>query len=86
MINETKFSDDKGCYLAKDGNNYKVFGYIQDRFFELKQYTDLKTERFEARIREKSDDNNMQYIVRTGVHKFILNVSNDNMEFVMDLC
>ena len=86
MVNETKFSDDKGCYLAKDGNNYKVFGYIQDRFFELKQYTDLKTERFEARIREKSDDNNIQYIVRTGVHKFILNVSNDNMEFVMDLC
>ena len=38
------------------------------------------------RVSEKLDDGTLRYIVRIGVHKFIMNVKKDDMEFVMDLC
>ena len=40
----------------------------------------------QSRISKKLGNGASRYIVRIGIHKFILNVDNDNMEFVMDLC
>ena len=44
------------------------------------------TQKHNLSISEKLDDGTLRYIVRIGIHKFIMNVKKDDMEFVMDLC
>lgn len=86
VVDECNFKDNIGCYLAKNSSGYTVIGYVGDRTFELKQYSSLGSERIKARVSENFDDGSTRYIVRADSHKFIVNVSNDNLEFVMDLC
>lgn len=72
--------------MGKNSNGYTVFGYAGDRTFKIKHYASLKSEQMQARASEKMADGTTRYIVRLGVHKFIMNAKDDNLEFVMDLC
>lgn len=86
-IHTVKFTDKSGCNLVKNTKGeYLVIGYIDDNAIKLKQYDNLRVEKLEARVRAKLVNSGNQYIVKTGLHKFILNVFEDRMEFVMDLC
>lgn len=82
----SNFTDTMGCYLGKSSNGYTVIGYADDRTFKIKHYDELKSEQMQVRVSEKMDDGTIRYIVRLGVHKFIMNAKGDNLEFVMDLC
>ena len=75
-----------GCYLAQINNEYAILGYVGDSIFKIKYYKKLSSNKLQARINEKLNDGTIQYIVRIGLHKFILNVKKDKMEYVMDLC
>ena len=75
-----------GCYLAKNDNGYCVIGYIGDKVYKIKTYEILNNENMQSRMSKKLENGTSRYIVRIGIHKFILNVDKDNMEFVMDLC
>lgn len=86
IVNHAPFDDTKGCYLAKNSDGYSVLGYVEDRVFKIKHYDNLKSEKLQARVSEKLKDGGIRYLVRLGVHKFVLNVVDDKMEFVMDLC
>ena len=61
-------------------------GFVQDKVFKIKSYKQLQNEKLQTRLSEKLNDGTTRYIVRVGIHKFILNVKEDNMEYVMDLC
>lgn len=86
ILCRSDFDGNTGCYLGKNSNGYTVIGYAGDRTFKIKHYASLKSEQMQARASEKMADGTTRYIVRLGVHKFIMNAKDDNLEFVMDLC
>lgn len=86
IVSNVVFSPKTGCYLGKNESGYKVLGYNGSNIFVLKEYKVLKSENIQSRVSEKLENGVLRYIVRIGVHKFILNVSDDNLEYVMDLC
>ena len=86
IVAESKFVDKVGCLLAKSDQEYAVIGFIGDKMFKIKHYEKLETENIQSRLSETLSDGNVRYLIRIGIHKFILNVNNSNMEFIMDLC
>lgn len=86
VISSSKFRDDMGCYLAKNARGYCIIGYVGDKTFRIKHYEKIDNENMQSRISKKLDDGTVRYIVRIGIHKFVMNVKQDDMEFVMDLC
>lgn len=86
IVSKSNFTDKLGCYLVKNSNGYAIMGFVGEKVFKIKSYERLKTEKLQTRVSEKLNDGTIRYIVRIGVHKFILNVKDDNMEYVMDLC
>ena len=86
IVSKSNFTDKLGCYLVKNSSGYAIMGFIGEKVFKIKSYQRLKTEKLQTRVSEKLKDGTTRYIVRIGVHKFILNVKDDNMEYVMDLC
>ncbi len=85
ILSSVEFAGNMGCYLAKNENGYTVLGYVGDHLLKIKQYPVLKSERIQARVSENLNDGGLRYIVRIGIHKFIVNVHKDKLEYVMDL-
>ena len=86
IVSTNKFTNQIGCYLAKNDNGYCVIGFVGDKVYKIKTYELLNNENMQSRMSKKIDDNTARYIVRIGIHKFIINVDKEKMEFVMDLC
>ena len=86
IVSKSNLTDKLGCYLVKNSSGYAIMGFIGEKVFKIKSYQRLKTEKLQTRVSEKLKDGTTRYIVRIGMHKFILNVKDDNMEYVMDLC
>jgi len=86
VISASYFAEKIGCYLAKNEKGYTIIGFTGDKTFKIKHYDKLNVEKLQSRLSEKLDDGTQRYIIRIGIHKFILNVKTDDMEFVMDLC
>ena len=86
IIAQTAFSDKLGCYLTKDIDGYKIIGYTGENTSIIKTYETLKSENLQSRVSEKLPDGTIRYIVRLGLTKFVLNVKEDSMEYVIDLC
>ena len=86
IVSKSSINDKFGCYLVKNNSGYYIMGFVQDKVFKIKSYKQLQNEKLQTRLSEKLNDGTTRYIVRVGIHKFILNVKDDNMEYVMDLC
>ena len=86
VVSSVEFINNIGCHLAKNENGYTVLGFVGNKLLKIKQYSALKSEKIQARISENLPDGGLRYIVRIGIHKFIVNVHKDNLEYVMDLC
>ena len=78
--------NDVVCTLLKNDNGYNIIGKTKNGSKYLKHYDSLKTENIQARVNEVKKDGTVQYLIRVSVHKFVIDVLNGNMEFVMDLC
>lgn len=85
VISSASINEKMGCHLAKNEKGYAILGYIGDRLINIKQYDVLKSEKIHVRMSEKITDEISRYIVRIGIQKFIINVAEDNIVFVMDL-
>ena len=68
--------------MVKTDSGYDVIGYVDDKPFNLKHYNALRVTNMQIRVHEKDK----QYLVKLGIHKFVINITEDSMEFVMDLC
>lgn len=86
VLSSVSFVDNLGCHLAKNSKGYVVVGYIGDKLFQIKTYETLKSEKIQARMSEKLENGALRFIVRIGTSKFILDVEDKNIKFVMDLC
>ena len=85
IVSSTNMIKNMGCHLAKGEEGYVVLGYIGDKIFKIRQYGELKSTKIQSRLSEKLSDNHYRYIVRIGMNKFILDVCDENIEYVMDL-
>lgn len=85
IISTAEFSDGKGCHLAKKENGYAVLGFVGDKFMKIKEFETLKSERIAARLSEKLPEGVSRYIIRIGLNKFIVNVTDNNIEYLMAL-
>ena len=86
IIKSVQCNDKFSCCLVKDDEGYSVVGKMDDKSYILKHYDNLRTENIQARENEKLSDGNLSYIIRVSIHKFIVKVTQNGMEFVMDLC
>lgn len=81
------FTDKIGCYLStSEQEGYSILGYVGTKIFKIKHYEKLNNSKLQTRMSEKLSDGSVRYIVRIGIHKFILEVSDNKLEYVMDLC
>lgn len=74
------------CCLSKDDDGYTVIGNKDGKYKVLKHYDELKTVNIQSRVSEQNPDGSIKYLIRVSNHKFIVNVQENNMEFVVDLC
>ena len=86
IIKSVSCENNLSCYLAKDDKGYEVIGNLNGNYKILKHYDQLRTENLQARISETNPDGSIQYLIRTSVHKFIIKIMKNEMEFIMDLC
>ena len=85
IISSVNIAENIQCRLAQSYKGYVVFGCIEDKIVKLHSYETINSQRMQIRLNEKND-NGEQYLVRLGKHKFIINVTLDDIEYVMDLC
>lgn len=86
ILYDISFTASSGCCLARKDDTYCICGHIITRTFPLKFYKSSRPAAFAARKSENFPDGSSRYLVRFGVHKCVINVSPDKMEYVMDLC
>ena len=86
IIKTTSCDENFNCCLAHDENGYDVIGQLNGGYQILKHYDSLKSENLKMRVNEKNVDGSAQYLIRIGINKFLVNVTQTGMEFVMDLC
>lgn len=86
VVSSVNFDENKGCHLAKNENGYTVLGFIGDKLIKIQSYDNLKSEKIQARFSEKLEDETSRYIIRIGLKKFVVNVIENDIQYVMDLC
>ncbi len=86
VVSSVSLDDSRGCYLAKKEDGYLILGYIKDKLIKLKYYDSLKSEKIQARKSETLLDGSSRFIIRIGLNKFVIDVKDDQIEYIMDLC
>lgn len=84
LIKTVKCSDNSTCKIIHKKGMYYITGNMGEKEFLLKEYKALKDCTLFVRPHEKEQKD--KYLVKVGIHKFIIKVTKDNMEFLMDLC
>lgn len=86
ILKTSVLKDDAECHLVKSSDGYSVLGYLGENIFNLKEYNELSPETLQTRLSERLPEGRERYMVRCGKHKFVLDIKENKMEFVMDLC
>lgn len=86
IVSSVELQPRYGCHLAKSNNGYSVIGYRGEFFFVLKEYETVKNEIIKARFTEELEDGTPRYIIRVGSSKFVADIKDDTIKYVMDLC
>ena len=84
VIKSIRCTENGICRMVRTENKYKIIGNIEGKNILLKEYSLLKNADMQIRLNDKTDKT--KFLVKIGMHKFIIKITADNMEFVMDLC
>ena len=84
LLSTAKCTKNSTCKIIHTNNKYIVLGCINDKDIVLKEYNSLKN--CEIFVRRNSKDDKSTFLVKIGFNKFIIRITEDNMEFVMNLC
>ena len=86
VIKKVEIDSNVSCRLLKKGSEYVIMGYVGEKSSELRRYDLLDNTSLQIRVHDKAQADGSQYLIKIGSHKFVIKVTKDNMEFVMDLC
>lgn len=79
-----KINPDCVCRLLEIDGKYIVTGELNNKEYMLKQFENLLNPSMQIRLHDKEDKT--KYLVKIGTNKFIISITENNMEFIMDLC
>jgi hypothetical protein len=85
VLSSAAIENDIGCHLAKSDKGYAVFAYKGNDLSIIKEYDSLKSEKIFVRLSETLDDGTPRYIIKAGLNKFIADLKDGNVRYVMDL-
>ena len=74
-----------GCHLAKSDDGYSVLSYSGNNVSLLKTYPAVSSSKIQARLSEKLGNGEYRFIIRIGNVKFIAELKNRCINYVMDL-
>lgn len=86
VVGSTEIVAGVGCYLAKSKKGYAVLGYNDNEIKIIKEFDTLKTDKIQARLSETMPDGTPRYLIKVGANKFIVDVIDSQIVYVMDLC
>ena len=85
IISTTEIFNNMGCHLAKNENGYAILTYKGDNVSKIKDLNFIKKEYLQSRLSEKLEDGTLRYIIKVDTNKFIIDIKDDNINYVMDL-
>lgn len=86
IVSTAQLGQNIGCHLAKNEKGYVVLAYEGDNLSKLKEYGSVSLEKIQARLNERIANGAPRYIVRVGANKFIVDIKDNHVCYVMDLC
>lgn len=86
VIASSAIDEHIGCHLVKSEKVYRVLAYKDSELSVLKEYVELKAEKLFVRLSETLDDGTPRYLVKVGSNKFIIDIIDGQVRYVMDLC
>ena len=84
LLSSSKLTRNKGLCLVQYKDKVSLIGYINKKVFVLAQFNSLSTNEIRSRLAENEGDNE-RYIVKLGNYKALLEVSENNMELLLEL-
>jgi len=85
ILSSVAINEKVGCHLAKSSEKYAVLAYKENELAILKEYDTLKSNKINARLSETQPDGIPRYIIRIGTNKFIVDIKDEQVRYVMDL-
>lgn len=84
LLSSSKLTKNKGLCLVQYKDKVSLIGYINKKVFVLAQFNSLSTNEIRSRLAENEGENE-RYIVKLGNYKALLEVSENNMELLLEL-
>lgn len=84
LLNTSVLSLDKGLCLVEYNNKYSLIGYIGDDIFLLNQFNTINGREIRSRLSETTEGKD-RYIVRLGNYKALVQVTETNMQLLLEL-
>ena len=85
VLSTISFDEKRGCHLAKNSSGYTILSYVNNNIQKIRDFDDLKSTKLQARLSENLSDNTARYLVRIATTKFIIDVTENSINYVMDL-
>ena len=86
IISTTTLQDNIGCHLATTSKGAVILAFEGSKLRVFRHYDALTSKHIQARLTVNPDGTAPRYIIRNGKNKFIVEIKNNHIEFVMDLC
>lgn len=84
LLNTSPLTSNKGLCLVEYNQKYSLIGYINDEIFLLNQFKNVNSKEIRSRLTETVADKD-RYIVKLGNYKAIVEVSDSNMNLLLEL-
>ncbi|MCQ2738793.1 MAG: hypothetical protein MJ237_01045 [bacterium] len=86
IIDSAQINSNLGCHLVKNAHGYAVLSYDNDDVELLKEYKEIKSPKIQIRSTKNFNNSNTRYLVKTGTYKFIIELADGKVKYIMDLC
>ena len=84
LLNTLHLTKNKGFCLVEYNKKYSLIGYINNEIFLLNQFDNVSSVEIRSRLSE-TIDNKDRYIVRLGGYKALIEVSDSDMNLLVNL-
>lgn len=84
LLNTSPLSSNKGLCLVQYNSKFSLIGYINDDIFMLNQFDNVNSSEIRSRLSDSTASRD-RYIVRLGDYKALVEVTDTNMNLLLEL-
>ena len=84
LLNTSSLSSNKGLCLVQYNSKFSLIGYINDNIFMLNQFDNVNSSEIRSRLSDSTASRD-RYIVRLGDYKALVEVTDTNMNLLLEL-